>query len=946
MIGDEELKVAKLLGMLPPEAEPGVRTAADNQTVIRIGAGSVVRPPIRRPHHGASCRGAAGMRTFCAPATPRPGFAMTLLTPPYQTLSDRYAIEREIGAGGMAVVYLAEDIRHRRKVALKVLRPELAAVIGADRFIREIETTASLQHSHILPLHDSGTVEGTAFYVMPYIEGESLRQRLSREKQLPIDEAVRIAREVASALDYAHRRGIVHRDIKPENILLHDGQAVVADFGIALAVSSAGGGTRMTETGMSLGTPHYMSPEQAMGERELGPRSDVYALGCVLYEMLLGEPPFTGPTAQAIVARVVTDEPRSITAQRKSVPAHVEAAVRNSLEKLPADRFASAAEFSAALGDPGYTGAAGRGTAARTSPAEATRVRTVIAATAGLVVVGALAMALSLARRDLAPNNGDVTRFHFLTPSDIGPAEWTGGQYGPPAIAPDGRFIAYSFAAGDTAKLYVRHFNSFEPTEIPGGGRKPAISPSGEWIAFLRGESLWKVESTGGEPARVARIHEPGWNLGRLAWHQNGRIYVAGRRGIWEAPASGGEARLLHAVDTASRETIWSLTVAPDGRLLFSVVEGGGSRLVLLNVDDARRTMLDSSLQGPAIFIGDLLVFSQSGQPRAVRFDLGKAVAVGDPVALSGFGSHSPDRLGLGRTAAWFDADPRGGRGELVWVSRTGEETSLGWGSVGMRWPRVSPDGRRIAAGHGNDLYVTDIATGARRRITGASEPVWSSDGRFIAASVGEMPTAGLLEQRPDAGGSVDTLLAYSTSDAWPTSYSPDGAVLAYYGGQQEDQSDLYFFDRASRQVRHTPRPGSQRAARFSPDGRWLAYQTGESGRTEIVVQPWPAMDVVHPISAEGGDEPLWSPDGRELYFRSGSRIMAVRILASAGGIFESTPAVELFRGPYRRDPWGDQSYDVAPDGRFLLIRSAADSRLQINVIRNWGTELERAFAK
>src|SRR5512135_1713402 len=228
------------------------------------------------------------------------------------SLADRYRIERELGAGGMATVYLAEDLKHDRRVAVKVLRPELAAVIGADRFLAEIRTTANLQHPHILPLFDSGAADSFLFYVMPFVEGESLRDRLVREKQLPIGDAVRIATEVAGALDYAHRHGVIHRDIKPENILIHDGRALVADFGIALAASKAGG-TRMTETGMSLGTPHYMSPEQAMGERDITPAADIYALGCVLYEMLVGDPPFTGPTAQAIVAKLLTSEPEPVT---------------------------------------------------------------------------------------------------------------------------------------------------------------------------------------------------------------------------------------------------------------------------------------------------------------------------------------------------------------------------------------------------------------------------------------------------------------------------------------------------------------------------------------------------------------------------------------------------------------------------------------------------------
>ena len=263
-------------------------------------------------------------------------------------VADRYRIGRSLGEGGMATVYLADDLKHDRKVALKVLKPELAAVLGAERFLVEIKTTARLQHPHILPLFDSGTADGFLYYVMPYIEGETLREKLGRETQLGIDEAVQIATEVADALDYAHRSGVIHRDIKPENILLHDGRPMVADFGIALAVSAAAGG-RMTETGLSLGTPHYMSPEQATAEKELTNRSDIYSLGGVLYEMLTGSPPHVGSSAQQIIMKIVTEEAPSVTAMRKSVPPNVAAAVAKALEKLPADRFASAKAFDEAL---------------------------------------------------------------------------------------------------------------------------------------------------------------------------------------------------------------------------------------------------------------------------------------------------------------------------------------------------------------------------------------------------------------------------------------------------------------------------------------------------------------------------------------------------------------------------------------------------------------------
>ena len=276
-------------------------------------------------------------------------------------LADRYRIERRLGEGGMATVYLAEDLKHDRKVALKVLRPELAAVLGADRFVQEIKTTAQLQHPHILPLYDSGSTTAAhggsmefLYYVMPYIQGETLREKLDRETQLGVDEAVRIATEVADALDYAHRYGVIHRDIKPENILLHDGRPMVADFGIALAVSAAAGG-RLTETGLSLGTPHYMSPEQATADKNITGRSDIYSLASVLYEMLAGQPPHLGGSAQQIIMKIVVEPVEAVTKFRRTVPPHVSAAVAKALEKLPADRFDSAKAFAEALHNPAFT---------------------------------------------------------------------------------------------------------------------------------------------------------------------------------------------------------------------------------------------------------------------------------------------------------------------------------------------------------------------------------------------------------------------------------------------------------------------------------------------------------------------------------------------------------------------------------------------------------------
>jgi eukaryotic-like serine/threonine-protein kinase len=332
-------------------------------------------------------------------------------------LDGRYHLLRMLGEGGMATVYLADDLRHERQVALKVLKPELAAVVGAERFLAEIKTTANLHHPHILPLFDSGEADSFLFYVMPYVDGETLRSRLARDHQLPVEEAVAIASAVAQALQHAHDRGVIHRDIKPANILTQDGQPVVSDFGIALALGA--GGARLTETGLSLGTPYYMSPEQATGDQHVGPASDIYALAAVLYEMLTGDPPYVGSTAQAVLGKIIQGVPVSATAARSSVPAHVDAAIRKGLEKLPADRFQSAKDFAKALGDPTFRhGATVAGPAAAAGPWK----RVALAASAvAVVALGALGVNLMSGRSGAAP---PVMRFEV----SLGDSVFLGGQ--------------------------------------------------------------------------------------------------------------------------------------------------------------------------------------------------------------------------------------------------------------------------------------------------------------------------------------------------------------------------------------------------------------------------------------------------------------------------------------------------------------------------------------
>ena len=341
--------------------------------------------------------------------------------------TDRYRIERELGQGGMATVYLAQDLKHDRQVALKVLKPELGAVLGGERFLAEIKITARLDHPHILTLLDSGAVDGILYYVLPYVRGESLRVLLNRETQLGIDEALAITRQIASALDYAHRQGVVHRDIKPENIMILEGEAMLTDFGIALAVKEAGG-NRLTETGLSLGTPQYMSPEQATGDRQLDARSDLYSLAAVLYEMLTGEPPVTGPTVQAVIAKLITEQPTRVRTVRPTVPEGVDNAVAKALSKVPADRYASPGDFAKAL-------ELTRSTAAVAAPAASSKPTLKYAAiAAGAAIVAAVAWT--------AFRGGKTDEAGLVALRDRTQVTFTGGVIAP-AMSADGKQIAY-----------------------------------------------------------------------------------------------------------------------------------------------------------------------------------------------------------------------------------------------------------------------------------------------------------------------------------------------------------------------------------------------------------------------------------------------------------------------------------------------------------------------
>jgi len=860
-------------------------------------------------------------------------------------LADRYRIERELGAGGMATVYLAQDVRHDRKVALKVLRPELSAILGGERFLAEIKTTANLQHPHILSLFDSGEADGLVFYVMPYVEGESLRDRLNREKQLPVEEAVRIAREVASALDYAHRHGVVHRDIKPENILLHDGSALVADFGIALAVSRSDGGTRMTETGMSLGTPHYMSPEQAMGEREITAKSDIYALGCVLYEMLTGEPPFTGPTAQAIVARVMTEEPRRLTLQRKTIPPHVEASVDRALSKLPADRFTSAAQFADALANVSYAPAPPPAAAASRARRLGWRPWVI---GASLLVVGVILGRFLPSPRAPTPV---VERFRVAVDAERG---FTGAPVNTLALSPDGRIVVYVGRAGGGSayQLYARRLSELDGFSlVPGteGGANPAFSPDGSRLAFINGTGLQvlRVPFTGAPPTPV-----PARALvtGGVFWLDDVALVATGSQGqILRAGLDGAVATLAKPDSAAGERNLFVQACIPGRNTVLAIASRGTGTTgpaVAIDAGSGKRTTVVATDVNALWYADGYLLWSlPNGALQAAPFDArrlrvsGSAITLAEGVrqAIGGGGQAAVSASG---TLVYLPEQPF----SLMLLDRNGRRDVV---STGHRFhsPRFSPDGSRLALDFiqqgSRDVWTLDLRQRTMSRLSfenDGHDPVWSPDGRWVYF----VHATGIWRRRADGSGSADSVFQGDYTQAIEVEH--DGTLLGASTGAS-GLFDLVVISGDS--ARHSrpllTAPYNEQAGTLAPGGHWLAYTSDETGRDEVYVRSWPEGGDKVLVSQGGGGEPRWSPDGRTLYYegeRDGVPYLVAAGVTTAGG-FAVTGRTPLFDISQFEPSSPHANWDVSPDGsRFALVNQG--SLVEMVFVLNWPEEVRR----
>jgi Tol biopolymer transport system component len=876
------------------------------------------------------------------------------------SLSSRYAIEREIGTGGMATVYLARDLRHNRKVALKVLHPELSAVIGSERFLKEIELTANLQHPHILPLFDSGEAEGLLYYVMPYVEGESLRARLDRERQLPVADAVRLATEVAGALDYAHRHGLVHRDIKPENILLQEGQALVADFGIALAVQSAGG-ERMTQTGLSLGTPHYMAPEQATGERGVDARADVYALGAVAYEMLAGEPPFTGPTTPAVLSRVLTERPRSVRLGRPQVPEQVEAAVERALEKLPADRWQTAKEFAEALEGKlavsGYQGA-GASASAKSSAGEAPSWRKTARSPLVLasMAVAALALAgvgvLGIRLREAARAAAAAPAIAFeLVPPDTG-SRFDFGFGKSFAFAPDGRAFVYGAGPpGEPTRLYLRRVGDVTSRVLPGsdGSTDASFSPDGRSVVAVVGRELRRLSLGGGGATRIADV---GLGIAGIGWAGESIVVGSQHGGLETVKAAGGAPARLTLPDTAAGvgSHRWPVVLPDEETVLFSAWGGNlqNSRVGIVSLSSGKSTVLD--LVGfPLGLVDGMLIYHDGiGSLYAVSVDLERGRVNGAPTPVA-------DNVAIGASGSIKGALSAGGSllyasggvmnlivGELVKVGLDGKQRPLTPLRRAIAEARYAPDGRRVAltimSVAGATVWIYDTLSGTLQPVSPGVEgdrPEWSPDGRELM-----IRRKGGIWRVPADGSGPGTLLqraAYAV-------ITPDGRTLLYrsgYGSRgSAGENNLWM---RSLTGDTTSRPVAVSTAfqygnpAVSPDGRWIAYPSDESGSWQIYVQPFPGLGPKYPVSVDGGDNMVWAPDGRRLYYSRGLQIMEA--------VLTTTPTFQVTRRalftvssnrPFYR------VWDLAPDGSHFLIErpSGAAPARTVFVIHNWAADV------
>jgi len=861
-----------------------------------------------------------------------------------------YQVIALLGAGGMGEVYEARDIKLGRNVAIKVLPKDFTH--DADRlarFQREAKMLASLNHPNIATIHGLEESGGVQYLVMELVPGETLADRV-KAGTVPVKEALKIAVQIAEALEAAHEKGIIHRDLKPANVkVTPEGRVKVLDFGLAKAFASESEvdltqEATLSEEGRILGTPAYMSPEQARG-KTVDKRTDIWAFGCVLYEMLTGKQAFCGETLSDTIAAVLAKDP-TWEALPPAPPAKVRDLPRRCLQKDAQRRLRDIGDARIDIEEALAAPAMAATTSAAAIPLSAGWRRALIL---GLGVLPLVAVVTGLAVWNLKPTpQRPVIRFTMSLPP--------GQHLRSIAISPDGTRLVYDAGPTNfTVQLYLRALDSLEARPIPGTEGSfnlfPFFSPDGQWLGFSAGGQLKKVSLSGGAPVSLANVTRSYFGA---SWGSQGMIAFAPgpTSPIQQVSDAGGSPEPLTRLQKGEGFHS-SPEFLPGGNVvLFEADSPSGEpiKIVAQSLTTGERRDLIQSGGVPDYAPSGHLIFSQGTNLMAAPFDPQRLAITGAAVpVIEGVGLYDFSSTG---TLVYVPTHTGAARLKLVWVDRKGGEQPVAAPARSYAIPRISPDGQRVAVNieeADTQIWLYDLGRDTLAPLTFGdgdnATSVWTPDGKRIVFRGSRGAENRLLWQPADGSAGAEALTNSELSGYnVPASLSPDGQVLAFLKADPNTGNDIYTLSLKDRKPQPFVRtPSNETAPRFSPDGHFIAYASDESGRVEIYVRPYPGPGGKWQISTEGGTEPVWNPKGRELFYRSGNKMMAVDITTQP--TFSAGKPKMLFEGPYAPTPRSFPDYDVSPDGqRFLMLKAAdqAQESAQINVVLNWFEDLKR----
>ena len=887
-----------------------------------------------------------------------------------------FEILSAIGAGGMGEVYKALDTRLDRIVAIKVLPTHLAdRSVLRERFEREAKTIASLNHPHICVLHDIGQHNGIDYLVMEYLEGETLAQRLMKGS-LPIQQVLQYAIEIADALDKAHRKGITHRDLKPGNIMLTKTGTKLLDFGLAKLKQEVApanvplselptANDSLTAQGSIVGTMQYMAPEQ-IEAREVDARTDIFAFGAVVYEMATGRRAFEGKTSASVMSKILQVDPPPMSSLQPMTPQALDRVIKRCLVKEPDERWQSANDLTNEL-----KWISEVGSQITMAPVTAARAFRSLGPRGLLLIAGALllvAVVSCLAVWNLKPSPAQpITR----TVINLPPGQQLAGLDSGPAVAlsPDGTHLAYIAREGNTQQLSLRAMDSLEAGLIPGteGAIEPFFSSDGQWLGFFSEGKLKKVLLNGGAALTLGDAAFPrgaNWgNQGTIAFSPTNVSLLQ------QVPDAGGALQPLSRTAKGDVSQRWPEFLPGGKAVLFAAgpnaINFAIGQVAVQSVGTGERRNLVQGGMNPHYAPSGHLVYAQGGKLLAVPFDprrltvTGTAVPVVEGVLQSPISGAAQYSFSATGSLVYLSGGVQSVQSRLVWVSRNGAEQPVAAPVHAYQIPRLSPDGRRVAVTiteQESHVWLYDLTRETLTRLTFEGNynlsPVWTPDGKRIAFSSNKEGATNIFWQLADGSGGPERLTTSEYIHA-PMSWSSDGQLLAFFELNPTTQRDIWVLrmsdpSAGSGQVRKAQpflrTQFDEAVPRFSADGHWLAYISNETGRYEVYVQLYPGPGGKWQISTEGGTEPAWNPNGRELFYRSGDKMMAVDIATQPS--FAAGKPRMLFERRYEAAPFPISNYDVSSDGqRFLMIKPAEQEQAaptQINVVLNWFEELKQ----